>query len=80
MLDDLIYTSDSESMLMDFKATMEEEFLMTDLGMMMLFLGVEVIQDGAGIFTTQRKYAAETVKEVWYGGLQSCSESSCFRN
>ena len=39
-VDDLIYTSNSEIMLNEFKATMEEEFSMTDLGMMKYFLGV----------------------------------------
>lgn len=42
-VNDLIYTSDSDSMLSDFIATMEEEFSMTDLGMMRYFFGVEVI-------------------------------------
>lgn len=69
-VDDLIYTSDSEIMLNEFKATMEEEFSMTDLGVMRYFLGVEVIQDARGIFITQRKYASETLRKF---GMEDCN-------
>lgn len=44
-VDDLIYTSNSEVMLEEFKVSMMKEFSMTDLGRMKYFLGVEVIQD-----------------------------------
>ncbi|XP_013632421.1 PREDICTED: uncharacterized mitochondrial protein AtMg00810-like [Brassica oleracea var. oleracea] len=69
-VDDLIYTSNSESMLDSFKKSMQEEFSMTDLGKMKYCLGVEVIQDEAGIFISQRKYALETLKKY---GMQDCN-------
>lgn len=69
-VDDLIYTSDSLSMLEAFKKSMKEEFAMTDLGKMKYFLGVEVIQDEVGIFINQKKYATETLKKY---DLEECN-------
>lgn len=69
-VDDLIYTSNSESMLETFKRSMQEEFSMTDLGKMKYFLGVEVIQDEVGIFISQRKYALDTLKKY---GMEDCN-------
>lgn len=69
-VDDLIYTSNSESMLESFKTSMQEEFSMTDLGKMKYFLGVEVVQDEVGIFIGQKKYALETLKKY---GMKDCN-------
>ena len=41
-VDDLIFTGDFG--ITDFKAVMESEFEMTDLGLMKFFLGIEVQQ------------------------------------
>lgn len=56
-VDDLIYTGSDEVMCRDFKRSMKREFEMTDLGKMKSFLGVEVSQTEAGVFTCQQKYA-----------------------
>lgn len=69
-VDDLIYTSNSESMLEEFKVSMKQEFSMTDLGKMKYFLGVEVIQDEQGIFICQKKYAMDILKRF---GMESCN-------
>ena len=69
-VDDLIFTGNSEEMLEEFKASMKEEFSMTDLGRMKYFLGVEVIQDEEGIFIGQKKYAEDTLKKF---GMESCN-------
>ena len=42
-VDDLIYTSNDRTMLVDFKRSMMNEFDMTDLGLMHYFLGIEVV-------------------------------------
>ena len=47
-VDDLIFTSDYG--IEYFKAVMESEFEMTDLGLMKFFLGIEVQQSKSGIF------------------------------
>ena len=41
---------------------MENEFEMTDSGLMMFFLGIEVQQSESGIFIWQSKYASTVLK------------------
>ena len=48
---DLIFTGDYG--IVDFKAVMESEFEMTDLGLMKFFLGIEVQQSESGTFISQ---------------------------
>lgn len=60
-VDDLLFTSDDEEMLREFKCSMKKEFDMTDLGKMRYFLGIEVLQRSDGVFICQRKYAAEVL-------------------
>ena len=49
-VDDLIYTGNSEDLLMSFRKDMKAKFEMTDLGLMKFFLGMEIIQSSTGIF------------------------------
>ncbi|GJV64548.1 retrovirus-related pol polyprotein from transposon TNT 1-94 [Tanacetum coccineum] len=58
-VDDLLFTGNDEKMMEDFKISMKAEFEMTDLGKMRYFLGIEVIQNSAGIHISQRKYAVD---------------------
>ncbi|KAL4568673.1 hypothetical protein LXL04_024288 [Taraxacum kok-saghyz] len=58
-VDDLLFTVNDERMMEDFKESMKAEFEMTDLGKMRYFLGIEVVQNSAGIHISQRKYAAD---------------------
>lgn len=69
-VDDVIYTSNSETMREAFKESMKLEFAMSDLGKMKYFLGVEVIQDQEGIFINQKKYASEVLKRF---GMEHCN-------
>lgn len=48
-VDDLIFTGNDKKMFEEFKSSMQKEFDMTDLGRMRYFLGIEVIQNDAGI-------------------------------
>ena len=61
-VDDLIFTGDYG--IGYFKAVMESEFEMTDLGLMKFFLGIEVQWYESGIFISQKKYASEVLKKV----------------
>nr|KYP44456.1 Retrovirus-related Pol polyprotein from transposon TNT 1-94 [Cajanus cajan] len=61
-VDDLIYTSNDESLMSAFKNSMKKEFDMTDLGRMRFFLGIEVLQEDDGIYIYQRKYALEVLR------------------
>ena len=67
-VDDLLFTSNDEELLNEFKRSMKDEFDMTDLGKMRYFLGIEVIQKADGIFICQRKYVAELIKRF---GMQN---------
>lgn len=49
-VDDLIFTGNNYSMIQEFKQSMENEFEMTDLGLMRYFLGIEVQQSEEGVF------------------------------
>lgn len=55
-VDDIIYTSSSNSLIKQFKYEMMKTFEMTDLGRMNFFLGLEVNQEADGIFVSQRSY------------------------
>ena len=60
--DDLIFTSNSESLFVKFKNSMKLEFDMTDLGKMKYFLGMEVLQNSDGIYISQKKYAKDILE------------------
>eukprot|EP00253_Pinus_taeda_P025064 PITA_25064 len=60
--DDLIYTSNDASLIVDFKAVMKSEFEMTDLGFLIYFLGIEVDQSENGVFISQDKYVEVVLK------------------
>jgi hypothetical protein len=62
-VDDLIYTGNSEEMMMEFKTSMMQTFDMIDLGLMKYFLGVEVTQTNDGIHISQHKYAMELLRK-----------------
>ena len=49
-VDDLIFTRNDESLSTSFKHSRMQEFEMTDLGKMMYFLGLEILQQDNGIF------------------------------
>lgn len=49
-VDDLLYTGNDELMLKNFKSSMQKEFDMSDLGKIRFFLGIEVLQNSAGIY------------------------------
>lgn len=69
-VDDLIYGGDDKDMISEFKRSMMNEFDMSDLGKMRLFLGVEVSQISKGIFINQRKYVLEVLKKF---GMEHCN-------
>ena len=61
-VDDLIFTHDFG--IANFRAVMESEFEMIDLGLMKFFLGIEVQQSESGIFVSQSKDASEVLKDL----------------
>ena len=61
-VDDLVFIGNDKQMFADFKASMQREIAMTDLGKMKFFLGVEVVQNDEGNFLSQKKYALEILE------------------
>lgn len=72
-VDDLIYTSNDTTLIIEFRSSMQNEFDMSDLGRMRYFLGVEVIQCSKGIFIHQQKYVNEVLDRF---GLKECKAVS----
>jgi hypothetical protein len=72
-VDDLIYTSNSQKLIEQFKTSMMKHFSMTDLGKMKFFLGIEVIQTANGIFIHQMKYATDILIKF---GMENCNKVS----
>ena len=72
-VDDLIFTGNDSSMVAAFKKAMSSNFEMTDMGLMSYYLGLEVMQTGAGIFVSQKKYAADILKRF---KMESCNSIS----
>lgn len=61
-VDDLLFTSNDELILVELKCSMKSEFDMTNLGQMRFSLGIEVLQRSDGNFICQRKCATEVLK------------------
>ena len=59
-VDDLIFTSNDEKMLQDFKKGMKKTYQMSDLGLLHWFLGIEIPQTKYRIFISQNKYMLKT--------------------
>ena len=68
-VNDLIFTGNDPNMFDAFKEAMSSNFEMTDMGLMSYYLGLEVMQTGAGIFVSQKKYAADILKRF---KMESC--------
>lgn len=62
-VDDLIYTSNSQSLIDEFRQSMINGFEMTDLGAMNYFLGLEVKQCDDGIFISHEKYVMDLLEK-----------------
>jgi len=49
-VDDVIFTGNDDYLIENFKSVVNEEFEMTDIGLLRYFLGIEVDQNKNGIF------------------------------
>lgn len=63
-VDDLIYSRNDEVMFQEFNTMMMKEFLMTNLGKMRYFLGIDVLQGCNGIFIGQKKDIKDMLEKV----------------
>eukprot|EP00253_Pinus_taeda_P035760 PITA_35760 len=70
-VDDVIFTSNDDYLIENFKAVMKEEFEMTDMGLLRYFLGIEVDQNKNGILISQVKYVNEVLDRF---NMKECKE------
>ena len=61
-VDDLLITSCSTSTIVVVKRILHDRFLMTDMGPLHFFLGLEINQDASGIKLSQAKYARDLLE------------------
>ena len=55
-VDDILFGSDEEKMSKEFDRRMQQEFEMSLLGELNLFLGLQIVQSKRGLFIHQSKY------------------------
>jgi hypothetical protein len=72
-VDDLIITRDSDANIFDLKKLLKQKFEMKDLGVLRIFLDIEVIQSPKGIWLLQRQYALNKLTEY---GIMGCKPIS----
>eukprot|EP00253_Pinus_taeda_P003369 PITA_03369 len=61
-VDDLLITGSSTSAIATVKRALHDRFLMTDMGPLHFFLGLEISQDATGIKLSQAKYARDLLE------------------
>eukprot|EP00253_Pinus_taeda_P023445 PITA_23445 len=61
-VDDLLITGSSASAIATVKRALHDRFLMTDMGPLHFFLGLEISQDATGIKISQAKYARDLLE------------------
>ena len=62
-VDDIIFGSDDDMMSQKFSTNMHNEFKISLLGELYLFLGLHICQQDKGIFISQTKYIKEMLKK-----------------
>jgi hypothetical protein len=72
-VDDIIFGSDDDRMSQKFSKDMQNEFKMSLLGELNLFLGLQICQCDKGIFISQTKYIREMLKKF---GMEDCKPVS----
>ena len=69
-MDDLVFTRDNLKLIEDFRKEMMMRYEMNDLGLLHHFLGIEIHQEGDGVFICQKKYAEKILKKF---GMFGCN-------
>ncbi|GJS05640.1 putative ribonuclease H-like domain-containing protein [Tanacetum coccineum] len=62
-VDDIIFGSTKTSMVKEFEELMQKEFMMSSMGELTFFLGLQVKQSTAGIFISQDKYVKDILNK-----------------
>jgi hypothetical protein len=72
-VDDLVITGSSSAAVEEFKEEMKSAFLMSDLGLLSFYLGIEVHQDAGGITLRQAHYAKKILEMA---GMVDCKAAA----
>jgi hypothetical protein len=72
-VDDINFGSNADRMSQKFAEEMQQEFEMSILGELSLFLGLQIAQTNKGIFIFQKKYIKEMLKKF---GMEDCKPIS----
>ncbi|GJU80600.1 putative ribonuclease H-like domain-containing protein [Tanacetum coccineum] len=72
-VDDIIFGSTKRSWCDEFEALMKSRFQMSSMGELTFFLGLQVKQKEDGIFISQDKYVAETLKKFDFASVKTAS-------
>ncbi|KAD5803068.1 hypothetical protein E3N88_14428 [Mikania micrantha] len=72
-VDDIIWISPCQELILEFKQEMKNMFEMTDMGYLKFFLGLEILQSDQGIFLSQEKYVSTLLSRF---GLNECKVES----
>jgi hypothetical protein len=70
-VDDLLITGCSNSVIAVVKRILHDRFLMTDMGPLHYFLGLEISQDASGIKISKAKYAWDLMERFHMAGYKS---------
>ena len=70
-VDDLLIIGCSNSMIVAIKRILHDMFLMTDMGPLHFFLGLEISQDALGIKLSQAKYARDLLERFYMTDYKS---------
>ncbi|XP_074265536.1 uncharacterized protein LOC141587974 [Silene latifolia] len=70
-VDDMIVVSNGKKACEKFKAFLDAQFGIKDLGKLKFFLGIEVDQRAGGLFLNQRKYAMSIIEESGMAGAKT---------
>ena len=62
-VDDIIFGSNDEKMSKEFSKKLQLEFVISLLGELNFFLGLQIIQSNEGIFIHQTKYIKDMLKK-----------------
>nr|GEV60113.1 putative ribonuclease H-like domain-containing protein [Tanacetum cinerariifolium] len=72
-VDDIIFGSTRKELCNAFKRLMHEKFLMSSMGELTFFLGLQVKQKSDGIFISQDKYVAKILKKYRFTEVKNAS-------
>nr|GEW30110.1 hypothetical protein [Tanacetum cinerariifolium] len=74
-MDDIIFGSINKELCKAFKKLMKDKFQMSSMGEITFFLGLQVKQKDDGIFISQDKYVAETLRKFGFTDVKSANTS-----